>query len=72
MCSDLFFHKLAIERCQYHLAQLCAATWVGLCHDEQKTVQERTILLLLENLSRDLFVLRAMVEQQEGDPCGEI
>lgn len=66
MHTDLFFHKLAIERCQYHLAQLCAATCVEFCSDEQKAMQEQTVRLLLENLGRDLFVVQGMIESRQG------
>jgi hypothetical protein len=61
MYNDAFFHKLAIERCQYNLAQLCAALFIGVNYD-QTSATGQTIQALIENLNRDLVMLDGLME----------
>jgi hypothetical protein len=61
MCNKSYFHKLTVERCQYHLAQLCAVLFM---HERggEPEYTDQTIQILMENLSRDLFILNDIVE----------
>ena len=69
MYNDAFFHKLAIERCQHNLAQLCAALFTGMNCD-RNGVGGQTVQALIEILNKDLHILECnlKVAANEGIP----
>jgi hypothetical protein len=63
MFKGLFFHKLAVERCQHNLAQLCAviANFQGQT-EESAEYYNGTALLLIETMNRDLTLLHDIID----------
>ena len=62
MDSSLFFHQLAIERCQHSLAQLCAVTYMVQDLDSGDlpvgAEHYQTIRALIERINSDLAFLQ--------------
>ncbi|MCC7305263.1 MAG: hypothetical protein IT558_03275 [Alphaproteobacteria bacterium] len=69
MRDSWFIYKLAIERCQHQLAQLCAVTAYQRELQLTDPAAHKTTLLLLENLTRDLGMLDDNVKTMSGLPA---
>jgi hypothetical protein len=59
--TNAYFHKLTIERCQYNMAQLAAVIYTIPSLEEASTAGQ-TVQTLVEMLSRDLSILKGLVE----------
>ncbi len=69
-CTTLFLHKLAIERCQYNLAQLSTVLYTESAL-EKTTPSGQTVQALIEILNRDLVILNDFVDQYRGEVVDE-
>lgn len=71
MSKKAFLRKLALERAQYHLAQICAVISVASCSDHADGLIQaegpaegdwESLRLLIENLGRDLAYIDTVTD----------